>query len=139
MTTAFSKVVRKNVGDVRLSLNSVTAKLKVEIDRAWELQESRNLLFRKFEEDTFRTLQTLNARLSRLEEKVDTSVVDRNQIGMLSECIAAHNERIQVLNDRSSMPHAADQWIVDSKFSGVYFRLAEFEKRLQAHESKKIS
>ncbi len=151
--------------------------LRADVNRAWTLQESRNSVFRKFEDDVLRTLQTFNEHISKLEgdtyfikiAQVDNAGVinshsDRlkiveGQTGMLGECAGNNNSRLQTLEEKiqepcdlanatwhhmvgiekrvtrveehEDWPSTVDQYIVDSKLTGVYSRIAALEKRIR--------
>lgn len=108
--------------------------LRADVDRAWSLQESRNAVHRKAADDLFVALQRFNERLSKLEGNV---VIANGQVGMLGECIAAHNNRIENLEYAQDEPSLVDQQIVDSKFLGAHSLIASLEKRLRALESQR--
>lgn len=88
-------------------------RLREDANRAWALAESRNSVYRKNNDDLIVAIQKLNERLSKIEGEPKaaaafqhlTGINGRIEIlegktGMLSECIGAHNDRLNVVTHR---------------------------------------
>ena len=82
---------RKNVGDLRLETEKGVLALRADLDRAWSLNESRNAVHRKADEDLQNALQRLNERLSKIEGEPKATVAFAHLAGL--------NDRIQKLEE----------------------------------------
>ena len=132
-----------------VTLQTAVGKLIEQDDHAWKLAESRNSVYRKADDDLISALQRFNERLSKTESDLyfakianvdnvkvinwhaDRLKIVEGQTGMLGECLVSHNARVARLEEHEDYPSAVDQDTVDSKLSGLYYRIAALEKRIR--------